>query len=88
MSFLVLFTEIIERMLKYEREVEALNIVYTFNVQDKYPPQSILKSFLNKSDEILKRKRTEAEDLSAVVVWHYFALCMTNLLGSFGLLVH
>lgn len=60
--------EIIERMLKYKREVEALNIVYTFDVQDKYPPQTILKSFLSKSDEILKRKRTEAEDLSAVVI--------------------
>ncbi|KAL8117467.1 hypothetical protein AgCh_015381 [Apium graveolens] len=60
--------EIIERMLKYKREVEALNIVYTFDVQDKYPPQTILKSLLSKSDEILKRKRTEAEDLSAVVI--------------------
>lgn len=58
-------------MLKYKREVEALNIVYTFNVQDKYPPQTILKSFLSKSDEILKRKRTEAEDLSAVVVCYH-----------------
>ncbi|KAK1363939.1 hypothetical protein POM88_039500 [Heracleum sosnowskyi] len=60
--------EIIERMLKYKREVEALNIVYTFDVQDKYPPQTILKSFMSKSDEIMKRKRTEAEDLSAVVI--------------------
>ena len=55
-------------MLKYKREVEALNIVYTFDVKDKYPPQTILKSFLSKSDEILKRKRTEAADLSTLVV--------------------
>ncbi|XP_017215155.1 protein FRIGIDA [Daucus carota subsp. sativus] len=60
--------ELIEQMLKYKREVEALNIVYTFDVKDKYPPQTILKSFLSKSDEILKRKRTEAADLSTLVI--------------------
>lgn len=67
-NLLARIPEIIERMLKYKREVEALNLVYTFEVQDKYPPETILKSFLSKSDEILKRKRTEAEDLSAVVI--------------------
>lgn len=49
-------------MLKNKKEIEAVDIVYTFEVQDRFPPQTILSSFLSRSNEIWKRKRKETED--------------------------
>lgn len=55
-------------MLKNKKEIEAVDIVYTFEVQDRFPPQTILSSFLSKSNEIWKRKRKATEDSFAIVV--------------------
>ncbi|XP_050256007.1 protein FRIGIDA [Quercus robur] len=52
--------DIIEEMMKNGRSVEAVDIAYTFGVEEKFHPQTILTSFLRKSKEAWKRTRAVA----------------------------
>ncbi|XP_030939233.1 protein FRIGIDA [Quercus lobata] len=52
--------DIIEEMMKNGRSVEAVDIAYTFGVEEKFHPQTILTSFLHKSKEAWKRTRAVA----------------------------
>lgn len=52
--------DIIEEMMKNGRSVEAVDVAYTFGVEEKFHPQTILTSFLRKSKEAWKRTRAVA----------------------------
>nr|XP_023928437.1 protein FRIGIDA-like isoform X1 [Quercus suber]POF24331.1 protein frigida [Quercus suber] len=52
--------DIIEEMMKNGRSVEAVDVAYTFGVEEKFHPQTILTSFLSKSKEAWKRTRAVA----------------------------
>ncbi|KAK9278869.1 hypothetical protein L1049_028448 [Liquidambar formosana] len=53
--------DIIEGMMKNGMNIEAVDIAYTFGVEDKFPPQTILASFLRESKEAWKRTKREAQ---------------------------
>ncbi|KAA8540585.1 hypothetical protein F0562_024496 [Nyssa sinensis] len=59
--------EIIEGMIKNKMEVEAVDIAYTFGLEDRFPPQPNLTSFLRKSKEAWKKTRKAAEGSSTAV---------------------
>lgn len=52
--------DIIEEMMKNGMSVEAVDVAYTFGVEEKFHPQTILTSFLRKSKEAWKRTRAVA----------------------------
>ncbi|KAF3953356.1 hypothetical protein CMV_021189 [Castanea mollissima] len=52
--------DIIEEMMKNGSSVEAVDVAYTFGVEEKFNPQTILTSFLRKSKEAWKRTRAVA----------------------------
>lgn len=51
---------IIEGMMNHEMNVKALEVVYTFGVEDKFSPQTILNSFLRQSTELWNKMKGEA----------------------------
>lgn len=52
-------TDIIKGMTKKSMNVEAVDIVYAFGLEDSFSPQEILLSFLQECDETWKRKINE-----------------------------
>ncbi|XP_059285483.1 protein FRIGIDA-like isoform X1 [Lycium ferocissimum] len=59
--------EIIEGMVKNKLEVEAVDAVYTFGVEEKCSPYTILSSFLEELKESLKKKKWKSHGAFAVV---------------------
>ncbi|KAJ8550870.1 hypothetical protein K7X08_000240 [Anisodus acutangulus] len=59
--------EIIEGMVKNKLEVDAVDAVYTFGVEEKCSPYTILSSFLEELKESLKRKKWKSRGSHAVV---------------------
>lgn len=53
-------TEIVENMKKHGMHVEAVDIVYTFGIEDKFSPHKILISFLRESKDAWKRTKRDA----------------------------
>ncbi|KAF8378090.1 hypothetical protein HHK36_029426 [Tetracentron sinense] len=49
--------DIIQGMLKNGMHIEAVDVAYTFGVEDKFHPKTILTSFLRESKEVLKKTR-------------------------------
>ncbi|PSR96810.1 Protein FRIGIDA like [Actinidia chinensis var. chinensis] len=59
--------EIIEWMLKTKMEVEAVDIVFIFGMESRFPPETILTSFLQESKETWKKARKTSQGSSAAV---------------------
>ncbi|CAN4118098.1 unnamed protein product [Withania somnifera] len=59
--------EIIDGMVKHKMEVEAVDIAYTFGVEEKCSPCEILSSFLEELKESLKKKKWKSHGSHAVV---------------------
>lgn len=53
--------------MKNGRSVEAVDVAYTFGVEEKFHPQTILTSFLRKSKEAWKRTRAVAHGSMVLV---------------------
>ncbi|KAJ4972781.1 hypothetical protein NE237_005955 [Protea cynaroides] len=53
--------DIIHGMVKNRMHIEAIDVACTFRVEEKFPPQKILISFLRESKEVWKRTRREAQ---------------------------
>jgi hypothetical protein len=66
-------------MMKNGMSVEAVDVAYTFGVEEKFPPQEILTSFLRKSKEAWKRTRTVAHGSPMVLVWSTVQLLISIL---------
>lgn len=65
-----LATGIIEGMMNHEMNVKAIEVVYTFGVEDKFSPQTILNSFLRQSTELWNKMKGEARgSLTALVLF-------------------
>ncbi|KAH0705700.1 hypothetical protein KY285_012202 [Solanum tuberosum] len=59
--------EIIEGMVKHKMEVDAVDVAYTFGVEEKCSPCEILSSFLEELKESLKKKKCQSHGSHAVV---------------------
>ncbi|XP_057464648.1 protein FRIGIDA-like [Actinidia eriantha] len=59
--------EIIEWMMKNKMELEAVDIVFIFGMESRFPPETILTSFLQESKESLKKARKTSQGSSAVL---------------------
>ncbi|KAK6773533.1 hypothetical protein RDI58_028771 [Solanum bulbocastanum] len=59
--------EIIEGMVKHKMEVEAVDVAYTFGVEEKCSPCEILSSFLEELKESLKKKKCQSHGSHVVV---------------------
>ncbi|KAJ8536139.1 hypothetical protein K7X08_034540 [Anisodus acutangulus] len=70
--------EIIEGMVKQNMKVDAVNIAYTFGIEDRFNPRRLLTSFLLDSKESLKKMKGKSQGSLAAVteakVKHLFAL--------------
>ncbi|CAA0816510.1 Inactive protein FRIGIDA [Striga hermonthica] len=44
-------SDIVERMLKHKMEVEAVDLIYTFGLEERFDPQNVLVSYLQQSKE-------------------------------------
>ncbi|KAF2311610.1 hypothetical protein GH714_025243 [Hevea brasiliensis] len=53
---------ILERMMNNGMKIEAVDVAYTFGIEDKFPPQKLLTSFLRDANEASKRRRREANN--------------------------
>ncbi|OIT34402.1 PREDICTED: protein FRIGIDA-like [Nicotiana attenuata] len=59
--------EIIEGMVKHKMEVEAVDVAYTFGVEEKISPYTILSSFLHEFKESLKKRKWKSHGSHDVV---------------------
>ncbi|KAG6388417.1 hypothetical protein SASPL_149843 [Salvia splendens] len=50
-------SEIVEEMMKKKMEVDAVDIVYTFGLEERFNPHTILISFLQESNETWKKSK-------------------------------
>ncbi|CAA2990944.1 Hypothetical predicted protein [Olea europaea subsp. europaea] len=57
----------LEEMMKHNMELDAVDIVYTFGLLDKFNPQTILISFLQESKESWKKAKQLAQGSSAAL---------------------
>ncbi|KAJ4961444.1 hypothetical protein NE237_021354 [Protea cynaroides] len=53
--------DVIQGMVKKRMHIEAFDVACTFGVEEKFPPQKILTTFLRESKEIWKRTRRDAQ---------------------------
>lgn len=61
----------VEEMMKRKMEVDAVDFVYTFGLEQRFNPQSILVSFLRESKETWKKSRKGSHGSSATLVSNY-----------------
>ncbi|KAM3200285.1 hypothetical protein T459_30491 [Capsicum annuum] len=59
--------EIIDGMVKHKMEVDAVDVAFTFGVEEKCSPCEILSSFLEELKESLKQKKWKSHGSHAVV---------------------
>lgn len=62
------FTEIVEEMMKKKMEVDAVDIVYTFGLEERFNPHTILISFLQESSETWKKSKKGPQGSPATLV--------------------
>ncbi|KAL8456896.1 hypothetical protein ACS0TY_034941 [Phlomoides rotata] len=63
-------SDTVEGMMKKKMEVDAVDIVYTFGLEQRFNPQSILVSFLRESKETWKKSRKGSHGSSATLMQH------------------
>lgn len=61
-------------MVEHKMEVDAVDVAYTFGVEEKCSPCEILSSFLEDLKESLKKKKWKSHGSHAVVVFLEFHL--------------
>lgn len=66
-------SDIIESMVKMKMAVDAVDIAYTFGLEDKVSPEAILTSFLREAKELWKRTKRSSQGLITAVV--RYVLC-------------
>lgn len=59
--------EIVEEMMKKKMEVDAVDIVYTFGLEERFNPQTILISFLRESKETWKKPKKGSQGSPATL---------------------
>lgn len=64
---IVLDTDIAQGMMKKGKVVEALDLAYTFGFEERFSPQTVLNSFLQKSNEVWKKAK-QARDVPSLLV--------------------
>lgn len=55
-------SEILERMMNNGMKIEAVDVAYTFGIEEKFPPQKLLTLFLRDSTEASKRRKREVNN--------------------------
>lgn len=55
--------------MKKSMNVEAVDIIYAFGLEDVFPPQEILLSFLQECDETWKKRINEVRGSTMQLVW-------------------
>lgn len=50
-------------------KIEAVDVAYSFGIEDKFPPQKLLNSFLRDTNEASKRRKREANNSPILLVW-------------------
>lgn len=53
--------------MKKGKVVEAIELAYTFGFEEKFSPQTVLTSFLEKSNEAWKKAKEARDDPSLLV---------------------
>ncbi|GAB4829471.1 hypothetical protein Ancab_019144 [Ancistrocladus abbreviatus] len=67
-SFLVMrISEIIHAMKERGMDVEAVDVIYTFQLEHKFSPMTILTSFLTKLKEVSVAEKRDAQDLAVLL---------------------
>lgn len=59
--------EIVEGFMKNKMEVDAVDIIYTFGLEEKFNPQTILMQLLRESKESWKKPKKGQGSTSTVV---------------------
>lgn len=62
--------EMVEWFINNKKELNAVDLVYTFGLVERFNPQTILISFLRESKETGKRIRKAALGSAAAMVLH------------------
>lgn len=57
----VFITAVIEESMKKGRSIEAVDAIFTFEMQDKFSPQKILTSSLKEAKEALKNRKKDMQ---------------------------
>ncbi|KAJ8553537.1 hypothetical protein K7X08_024215 [Anisodus acutangulus] len=65
--FMAKITEIIEGMVNEKMEINAVDIAYTFGIEDRFNPQRLVNSFLRESEKTLKKTMGRSEGSLAAV---------------------
>lgn len=60
--------EIVEGLMKKKMEVDAVDIVYTFGLEERFNPQTVLISFLRESKETWKKPKKGSQGSTATLV--------------------
>ncbi|XP_050223313.1 protein FRIGIDA [Mercurialis annua] len=60
-------SDILGRMMNSGIKLEAVDVAYTFGIEDKFPPQKLLKSLLRDSKEALKKRERETSNSPALL---------------------
>ncbi|MCD7458483.1 hypothetical protein HAX54_038358 [Datura stramonium] len=61
MSSAAKIPEITEGMVKQKMEIDAVDIAYTFGIEDRFNPQKLVTSFLRESEEPLKKMKGKSQ---------------------------
>lgn len=70
-----LATDIADGMIRKGMVVKAVDLAYTFGLEEKYSPQTALTSFLQKSEETWKKAKQDSNDFpSALVCFSWFPI--------------
>ncbi|XP_065872031.1 protein FRIGIDA [Euphorbia lathyris] len=55
-------SDILERMMSNGMKIEAVDVANAFGIEDKFPPQKILSSYLRDTKEALKRRKRDGSN--------------------------
>lgn len=60
--------------MNQKMEIEAVDIAYTFGIEDRFNPQKLVTSFLRESKEPLKKMKGKSQgSLAAVVIIEFYS---------------
>lgn len=65
---MLISAETVEEMMKKKMEVDAVDIVYTFGLEERFIPHTILISFLREAKKTWKMSKKGAQGSPATLV--------------------
>lgn len=71
--------------MNQKMEIEAVDIAYTFGIEDRFNPQKLVTSFLRESKEPLKKMKGKSQGSLAdvVIIEFYFSTdCFPAMISS------